>query len=141
VTDAHCNLPLLHGYLPYRPSRGTCEIWSASPNLWFTVAQALGFWVTSLRCQSAKFADIVLPFCPQAAVLAVTPWRCNRSDFLRCSVSAMGRLFILGAMGHPTCVFVSVGDTDRGCTQEFPATKSKKLIKVPRTQQSKKQKV
>ena len=29
----------------------------------------------------------------------------------------------------------------RGCTQEFPATKSKKLIKVPRTQQSKKQKV
>ena len=26
----------------------------------------------------------------------------------------------------------------RGCTQEFPATKSKKLVKVPRTQQSKK---
>jgi hypothetical protein len=27
----------------------------------------------------------------------------------------------------------------RGCTQEFPATKSKKLVKVPRTQQSKRQ--
>ncbi len=24
---------------------------------------------------------------------------------------------------------------NRGCTQEFPATKSKKLVKVPRTQQ------
>ena len=33
------------------------------------------------------------------------------------------------------------GGSGRGCTQDFPATKSKKLVKVPRAQQSKRQKV
>ena len=41
----------------------------------------------------------------------------------------------------PSPTLVAVTITIRGCTQEFPATKSKKLIKVPRMQQSKKQKV
>ena len=30
------------------------------------------------------------------------------------------------------------GGSGRGCTQDFPATKSKKLVKVPRTQEKKK---
>jgi hypothetical protein len=71
VTVAHCDLPLLHGYLSYHPACGSCEIRSSSPNLWFTVARALGFRVTSLRCQSTHFAAMVSPFCPDATRLGV----------------------------------------------------------------------
>ena len=39
-------------------------------------------------------------------------------------------------MSRPTFL----GGGGRGCTQEFPATKSKKLVKAPHTQQSKKRK-
>ena len=80
--DVHCNLPLLHGFLPYCPSRGTCEIRSANPNLWFMVAWALGIWVALLRCQSPIFVAMDLPFCPQAAVLAAIPRQCNTLPYV-----------------------------------------------------------
>ena len=39
----HCDLPLLNGYFPFRPPRGTCEVRGSSPNLWLAVVPALGF--------------------------------------------------------------------------------------------------
>jgi hypothetical protein len=115
VTVAHCDLPLLHGYLPYRPSRGTYEIRSSSPNLWFTVAGALGFRVTSLRCHSPHFADTVSPFCPQAALLVATPRRCNTlPDVIFSDVLSLpwGDLYHWEQWATPHVFFVSAGDTD-----------------------------
>ena len=116
MTDVHCDLPLLHGYLPYRPSRGTCEIWVSSPSLWFTVARALGFQVSSLRCQTPLFAAMILPFCPHAAVLAATPRQCNTlpdvifSDAM--SLPPWGDLSYWAQWATPHVFFVPVGDTD-----------------------------
>jgi len=115
VPDAHCDLPLLHGYLPYRPSHGTCEIRSSSPNLWFTVAQVLGFRVTSLRCQSPHFASMILPFCPCAAVLAATPRRCNTlPDVVFTDVLSLpwGDSSYWSQWATPHVFFASTGDTD-----------------------------
>ena len=115
VTVAHCDLPLLHGYLPYRPSRGTCEIRSSSPNLWFTVARALGFRVTLLRCQSPHFADMISPFFPQAALLATTPRRCNTlPDVIFSDVLSLpwGDRYYWEHWATPHVFFVSAGDTD-----------------------------
>jgi hypothetical protein len=115
VTVAHCDLPLLHGYLPYRPSRGTCEIRSSSPNLWFMVAGALGFRVTSLRCHSPHFADMVFLFCPQAALLVATPRRCNTlPDVIFSDVLSLpwGDLYHWEQWATPHVFFVSAGDTN-----------------------------
>jgi hypothetical protein len=115
VTVAHCDLPLLHGYLPYRPSRGTCEIRSSSPNLWFTVARALSFRVTSLRCQSPHFADLFSPFCPHAALLGATPRRCNTlPDVIFSDVLSLpgGDRYYWEQWATPHVFFVSTGDTD-----------------------------
>jgi hypothetical protein len=115
MTDAHCNLPLLHGYLPYRPSRGTCEIQVSSPSLWFTVARALGFWVSSLRCQSPHFAATILPFCPHATVLAATPWWCNTlPDVIFSDAISLpwGNRSYWAHWATPHVFFVPVGDTD-----------------------------
>jgi hypothetical protein len=112
----HCDLPLLHGFLPYRPSRETCEIQSSSPNLWFTVAGALDFRVTSLRCHSPHFGDMVSPFCPQAALLVATPRRSNTlpdvifSDVL--SLPWGDDLYHWEQWATPHVFFVSAGDTD-----------------------------
>ena len=115
MPDAHCDLPLLHGYLPFRPSRGTCEIRSSSPNLWFTVARVLGFRVTSLRCQSPHFASMILPFCPRAAVLAATPRRCNTlPDVVFTDVLSLpwGDSSYWSQWASPHVFFASMGDTD-----------------------------
>ena len=56
VNPRHCDLPLLNGYFPYRPPRGTCEVRGASPNLWLAVVPALGF-----RSQSARQCWIESP--------------------------------------------------------------------------------
>jgi hypothetical protein len=74
----HCDLPLLNSYLPYRPPRGTCEIQGASPNLWFAVVPALGFWISSIRFPDCPFVDLCGAVCPGALILAATPRRCNR---------------------------------------------------------------
>ena len=74
----HCDLPVLNGYLPYRPPRGTCKIRGASPNLWFAVVPALGFWISSIRFPDGLFVDLCGAVCPGALILAATPHRCNR---------------------------------------------------------------
>ena len=74
----HCDLPLLNGYFPYRPPRGTCEIRGLSPNLWFAVVPALGFWISSLRFPDGPFVDLCGAVCLGASILAATPRRCNR---------------------------------------------------------------
>ena len=115
VLDAHCDLPLIHGYLPFRPSRGTCEIRSSSPNLWFTVARALGFWVTSLRCQSPLFASMILPFCPRAMVLAATPRHCNTlPDVVFTDVLSLplGDRSYWSQWATPHVFFASMGDSN-----------------------------
>ena len=78
ANPCHCDLPLLNGYFPYRPPRGTCEIRGASPNLWFAVVPALGFRISSLRFPDGPFADLCGAICPGASILAATPRRCNR---------------------------------------------------------------
>ena len=115
VTVAHCDLPLLHGYLSYRPARGSCEIRSSSPNLWFTVERALGFRVTSLRCQSTHFAAMVSPFCPDATRLGATPRRCNTlPDVIFSDALSLpwGDCHYWAHWATPHEFFVSVGDTD-----------------------------
>ena len=115
VPDDHCNLPLLHGYLPFRPSCGTCEIRSSSPNLWFTVARALGFRVTSLHCQSPLFASMILPFCPRAMVLAATPRHCNTlPDVVFTDVLSLplGDRSYWSQWATPHVFFASMGDSN-----------------------------
>ena len=43
LVDAHCDLPLVNGFLEFFPPHGVCEVRGASPNLWFAVAEGLGF--------------------------------------------------------------------------------------------------
>jgi hypothetical protein len=79
------------------------------------VARALGFRVTSLRCQSPHFADMILPFCPQAAVLAATPRHCNTvPDVIFSYVLSLpwGDRSYWAQWATPHVFLVSVGDTD-----------------------------
>ena len=78
VVPQHCDLPLLNGYLPCRASRGSCKIQGASPNLWFAVAPALGFRISSFRFPDGPFVVLCGIVCPGALILAATPRRCNR---------------------------------------------------------------
>ena len=75
VWDSHSDQLLVRGFLPYRPSRGTCEVRGGGPNLWFAVAKALGFTVTSIRCPYLPFVDLVRRFCPGVSVLLAAPQR------------------------------------------------------------------
>ena len=76
VWDSHSDQLLVRGFLPYRPSRGTCEVRGAGPNLWFAVAKALGFMVTSIRCPYLPFVDLVVRrFCPGVSALLAAPQR------------------------------------------------------------------
>ena len=116
----HCNLLLLNGYLPYRPSRGTCKIWGASPNLWFVVVLALGIWISSIRFPNGPFVDLCGAVCPGASTLAATSRRCNRLpdvvflDLL--SLPSVSRLTTTywRAWAVPHVFFVWGGDTDLG---------------------------
>ena len=74
----HCDLPLLNGYFPFRPPRGTCEVRGASPNLWLVVVPALGFRIASLRFPDGPFVDLCGAVCPGASIIAATLRRCNR---------------------------------------------------------------
>ena len=78
VDDAHCDQPLLRGYLKYGSSRGKCEIRGAGTNLWFAVAQALGFQVRSFRFPHLAFSQLMRSYCPKAAILDAHPHRCNK---------------------------------------------------------------
>ena len=75
VKDSHSDQLLVRGFLPYRLSRGTCEVRGAGPNLWFAVAKALGFTVTSIRCPYLPFVDLVRRFCPGVWALSAAPRR------------------------------------------------------------------
>ena len=75
VKDSHSDQLLVTGFLPYRLSRGTCEVRGAGPNLWFAVAKALGFTVTSIRCPYLPFVDLVRRFCPGVLALSAAPRR------------------------------------------------------------------
>jgi hypothetical protein len=75
VWDSHLDQLLVRGFLPYRPSRGTCEVRGAGLNLWFAVAKALGFTVTLIRCPYLPFVDLVRRFCPGVSVLSAAPQR------------------------------------------------------------------
>ena len=116
----HCDLPLLNGYFPYRPPRGTCEVRGASPNLWFAVVPALGFWIASLRFPDGPFVDLCGAVCPGASIVAATPRRCNRLpdvvflDLL--SLPSVARLATAywRAWAVPHVFFVWGGDTDSG---------------------------
>ena len=116
----HCDLPLLNGYFPYRPPRGTCEIRGLSPNLWFAVVPALGFWISSLRFPDGPFVDLCGAVCPGASIVAATPRRCNRLpdvvflDLL--SLPSVARLATSywRAWAVPHVFFVWGGDTDSG---------------------------
>ena len=78
VADSkHCDLPLLSGFLPYRTPRGSCELRGSGPNLWFGVARALGFTISSVRLPPRPFVDLILDVCPHVSVLSVLPRRCN----------------------------------------------------------------
>ncbi len=79
VRDSHLDQLLVRGFLPYRLSRGTCEVRGAGPNLWFVVSKALGFKVTLIRCPYLPFVDLVQRFCPGVSVLSAAP---QRFDFL-----------------------------------------------------------
>ena len=118
----HCDLPLLNGYLPYRPprARGTCEIRgaSASPNLWFAVVTALGFRISSIRFPNGPFVDLCGGVCPGASILAATPRRCNRLPdvvfvdlLLLPSVSHLATTY-WWAWAVPHVFFVWGGETD-----------------------------
>jgi hypothetical protein len=76
--DPHCDLPLIRGFLPFRGSRGSCEVLGVRPNLWFTVAGALGFTVSSFRTLDESFGSLLTTFCPAASALAAVPRQCNR---------------------------------------------------------------
>ncbi len=114
----HCDFPLLNGYLPYRPTKGTCEIRGASPNLWFAVVPALGFRILSIRFPDGPFVDLCGAICPGALILAATPRRCNRLpdvvflDLL--SLPSVSRLATTywRAWAVPHVFFVWGGDTD-----------------------------
>ena len=47
-------------------------------NLWFAVAGALGFRVSSFRTPNPRFASLLRTFCPTASGLSSTPRRCNQ---------------------------------------------------------------
>ena len=73
------------------------------------------FRVTSLRCQSPHFADMISPFCPHGALLAVTPRCCNTlPDVTFSDVLSLpwGDCYYWVQWATPHVFFVSVGDTD-----------------------------
>ena len=114
----HCDLPLLNGYFPYRPPRGTCDVRGALPNLWLAVVPALGFRIASLRFPDGPFVDLCGAVCPGASIVAATPRRCNRLpdvvflDLL--SLPSVARLATSywRAWAVPHVFFVWGGDTD-----------------------------
>ena len=72
VEDAHTDLGLVHGFLPFRSTRGSCEVRASTPNLWFATARALGFKVVSVRSKSRKFAARMASFVGGAKILSPT---------------------------------------------------------------------
>jgi hypothetical protein len=76
--DPHCDLPLIRGFLPFWGSRGSCEVRGIRLNLWFAVAGALGFTVSSFQTRDESFGSLLTTFCPAALALAAVPRRCNR---------------------------------------------------------------
>ena len=120
VADSkHCDLPLLSGFLPYRTPRGSCELRGFGPSLWFGVAWALGFLISSIQLPPGPFVDLMLDVCPNVwSVLSVLPRRCNTLpdvvflDLL--SISPVERLSgsYWRAWTTPHVFYFWAGDTD-----------------------------
>ncbi len=68
---------LVRGFLKFRLPRGCCEVRGAGPNLWFAVAGALGFRVTTIRCAYPLFVDLIGSFCGGPWSLSPWPRQCN----------------------------------------------------------------
>jgi hypothetical protein len=75
--DSHSDQLLVRGFLKYRSPRGCCKIRGAGPNLWFAAAQALGFRISTIRCEYRPFVDLIAPFCGCPRLLTARPRRFN----------------------------------------------------------------
>jgi len=78
VADPHSDLLLARGFLPYRPSRGLCEVRGRSANLWYVAAKALGFVVLSIRCPDPHFVEHIQGLGTGVKRLASLPRRLRR---------------------------------------------------------------
>ena len=75
--DSYSDQLLVRGFLKYRSSQGCCEIRGAGPNLWFATVQALGFQISTVRCDYTPFVDLIAPFCGGPRLLSAWPRRFN----------------------------------------------------------------
>ena len=118
LADAHCNLPLLRGFLPFCPLHGCCKLRGASPNLRFAVAAALGFQVSSIPPPPSPFMTLVLGFWEGASILLASPRHCNRlpdvvfSDLASLPWDVRCPQVYWDAWTMPHVFFCAVRDTD-----------------------------
>ncbi len=110
LADAHCNLLLLGGFLPFCPLCGCCELRGASPNLRFAGAAALGSQVSSMTLVSGFWAG--------ASILSVSPRHCNRLpdavflDLASLPLDVRCPKVYWDTWTMPHVFFCAVGDTD-----------------------------
>ncbi len=80
VADPHSDLLLARGFLPYRPPRGTCEVWGRIAYLWYATAKALGFEALSIRCPDSLFVGHIQGMGMDIKGLASLPRRLQRTS-------------------------------------------------------------
>ena len=75
LVDPHSDQPLVRGFLPFRPTRGTCEIRGSAANLWYAAVKALGFVVSMFRYPDPLFVCHLAGFCEGVKSLTPPPGR------------------------------------------------------------------
>ena len=75
MVDPHSDQPLARGFLPFRPTQGTCEIRGSAANLWYAATKALGFVVSTFRYPDPLSVCHLAGFCKGVKSLTPPPGR------------------------------------------------------------------